>query len=136
MPRVQIWAFQCSRCEHVWTPIVLDPAPSVCPKCKTPYWNRSRLQDVGDKNRVVSKWAAEQLDGKTVRFSFKQGRMSFEGVGWFRAASLGSNTCQISIIKAQLPDEQPRDPILLTQKEVDLIESADGKVRFACVAHS
>ena len=41
-----VWAFTCERCEHEWIPKKVwaegDPLPTVCPKCKSPYWNKAR----------------------------------------------------------------------------------------------
>jgi predicted Zn-ribbon and HTH transcriptional regulator len=43
MARIQIPAFQCERCEHIWAPRRESQGePKVCPKCKSPYWNRPR----------------------------------------------------------------------------------------------
>jgi hypothetical protein len=55
MPLVKVtaWGYRCLRCEHEWIPRGLDQAPGkrppdqaeeprVCPKCKSPYWNRPR----------------------------------------------------------------------------------------------
>ena len=42
MLRIQVWAWQCERCEHVWMPRNTDSEPKVCPKCKSPYWNTPR----------------------------------------------------------------------------------------------
>jgi predicted Zn-ribbon and HTH transcriptional regulator len=33
--------WQCERCGHQWVPRVTE-TPSVCPKCKSPYWDRPR----------------------------------------------------------------------------------------------
>jgi len=43
MAKVQmvVWGFRCERCEHEWLPRS-DQEPRVCPKCKSPYWNRPR----------------------------------------------------------------------------------------------
>lgn len=41
MTVVEVWAWTCHRCEHVWLPRELVE-PRVCPKCKSPYWNRPR----------------------------------------------------------------------------------------------
>jgi len=39
VPEIKIDGYICSRCNHVWAP--RDEAkPVVCPKCKSPYWNR------------------------------------------------------------------------------------------------
>lgn len=32
---------RCQRCGHDWHPRTND-APTVCPRCKSPYWNRAR----------------------------------------------------------------------------------------------
>jgi hypothetical protein len=48
MPKVPItvMGYRCERCAHEWIP--RDPGndpdkePAVCPKCKSPYWNRAR----------------------------------------------------------------------------------------------
>ena len=31
---------KCKRCGHEWTRRNFDSLPTVCPKCKSPYWNR------------------------------------------------------------------------------------------------
>jgi predicted Zn-ribbon and HTH transcriptional regulator len=41
MAKVQVWAWKCERCEHEWVPRGAQP-PTVCPKCKSPYWDRPR----------------------------------------------------------------------------------------------
>ena len=43
--KIQIWGWQCERCEHQWVPrdMAAEPeGPRVCPRCKSPYWNRPR----------------------------------------------------------------------------------------------
>jgi hypothetical protein len=44
MPRVPItlMGFRCERCAHEWIPRDLGQDPAVCPKCKSPYWDRPR----------------------------------------------------------------------------------------------
>ena len=42
MARIQISGFQCERCQHQWVPRDANQAPTVCPKCKSPYWDRPR----------------------------------------------------------------------------------------------
>lgn len=41
-----VTVYQCERCEHEWIPRdALDgeqALPTVCPKCKSPYWNKPR----------------------------------------------------------------------------------------------
>ena len=38
--------FQCERCRHQWVPRNIKQAPTVCPKCKSPYWNRPKLNPI------------------------------------------------------------------------------------------
>lgn len=45
MPKVPItiMGYRCSRCDHEWIPRGdSEEEPRVCPKCKSPYWNRPR----------------------------------------------------------------------------------------------
>jgi predicted Zn-ribbon and HTH transcriptional regulator len=44
MPRVPItvMGYRCERCSHEWIPRDAERAPVVCPKCKSPYWDRPR----------------------------------------------------------------------------------------------
>jgi uncharacterized protein with PIN domain len=60
MPLVKItlWGYRCLRCGHPWVPRGVEPIehakkppepdeePRVCPKCKSPYWNRPRRAEV------------------------------------------------------------------------------------------
>jgi len=43
MPRVRIEVdgFRCARCGHEWVPRK-NETPRVCPKCKSPFWDRER----------------------------------------------------------------------------------------------
>ena len=35
--------YRCNRCEHAWVPRRSTKGePRVCPKCKSPYWNKAR----------------------------------------------------------------------------------------------
>ena len=44
MPRVPItvMGYRCERCSHEWIPRDTTQDPAVCPKCKSPYWDRPR----------------------------------------------------------------------------------------------
>lgn len=42
MAQIQIAGFRCERCDHTWAPKRGTQQPVVCPKCKSPYWNRAR----------------------------------------------------------------------------------------------
>ena len=34
---------ECNRCNHKWNPRT-PKEPKVCPKCKSPYWNKERVR--------------------------------------------------------------------------------------------
>jgi DNA-directed RNA polymerase subunit RPC12/RpoP len=44
--KVTLEGYKCERCGHVWVPRKYETAkkkdPIICPKCKSPYWNRPR----------------------------------------------------------------------------------------------
>ena len=42
MAKVELIGFLCERCGHTWIPRDKEQEPRVCPKCKSPYWNRPR----------------------------------------------------------------------------------------------
>ncbi len=39
--KFEVEGFQCERCLHKWIPRG-NEEPSVCPECKSPYWNKPR----------------------------------------------------------------------------------------------
>ena len=40
---ITVMGYRCERCSHEWIPRGnAEQEPSVCPKCKSPYWNRPR----------------------------------------------------------------------------------------------
>src|SRR5437870_2472561 len=40
---ITLMGYRCERCSHEWLPRADgDDQPKVCPKCKSPYWNRPR----------------------------------------------------------------------------------------------
>jgi hypothetical protein len=40
---ITVMGFRCERCDHEWIPRGTgEQEPSVCPKCKSPYWNRPK----------------------------------------------------------------------------------------------
>lgn len=43
---------KCYRCKHEWLPSDKDILPKVCPKCKSPYWDRQKVRFTkNDKKR-------------------------------------------------------------------------------------
>lgn len=48
MPEITLRGYQCSRCKHTWVPRD-DARPLVCPKCKSPYWDKPRQDELKKK---------------------------------------------------------------------------------------
>lgn len=42
MAEIMLKGFQCERCGHKWVPRNESDYPTVCPKCKSPYWNKPK----------------------------------------------------------------------------------------------
>jgi len=42
MAKVMLEGYKCERCGHEWVPREKSETPKVCPKCKSPYWDRPR----------------------------------------------------------------------------------------------
>ena len=42
--KIKLDGYKCDRCGHIWLPRVYGETadPVICPKCKSPYWNRPR----------------------------------------------------------------------------------------------
>jgi len=51
---ITMMGFRCTRCSHEWVPKV-DKAPRVCPKCKSPYWDRERIRPSSKHLVTISK---------------------------------------------------------------------------------
>jgi len=47
--KVYILGNRCYRCEHEWKPKQIETKPTVCPKCKNPYWGRPRREKKNGK---------------------------------------------------------------------------------------
>ena len=41
--------FKCERCFHEWIPNDIKTEPIVCPSCKSPYWNKLRINKKNGK---------------------------------------------------------------------------------------
>ena len=44
MAKIKLEGYLCERCGHKWIPREQTEEPRVCPKCKSPYWNRPRKE--------------------------------------------------------------------------------------------
>jgi predicted Zn-ribbon and HTH transcriptional regulator len=49
MGRVKLDGFECERCGHRWYSRMIeegsDELPTICPNCKSPYWNKPRSRE-------------------------------------------------------------------------------------------
>ena len=48
---IRLVGFRCERCGHEWVPKDINQEPRVCPKCKSPYWNKPRKQEQAASRR-------------------------------------------------------------------------------------
>jgi predicted Zn-ribbon and HTH transcriptional regulator len=53
MGKVTLEGYVCDRCGHKWIPrSKIDEAPTICPKCKSPYWNKPRKLQEAKKQEI------------------------------------------------------------------------------------
>lgn len=61
MAKITIEGYQCERCEHAWVPRTkIKEEPTICPRCKSPYWNRPRKVYVIKKRAVIKHLKAKR----------------------------------------------------------------------------
>ena len=54
---VQLKGYECERCKHTWIPrSKIDELPTICPKCKSPYWNKPRQDSIN----IAKKYAVRK----------------------------------------------------------------------------
>jgi len=47
MAVIELKGFRCDRCNHEWLPrLKIEQEPTICPKCKSAYWNKPRRIDL------------------------------------------------------------------------------------------
>lgn len=48
MAKIMLEGYKCERCDHEWIPReTTEGEPLVCPRCKSPYWNKPRILPTG-----------------------------------------------------------------------------------------
>ena len=47
--KLEVTAYKCNRCGHQWIPRE-KKKPTICPKCKSPYWNKPRKNNKEREN--------------------------------------------------------------------------------------
>jgi|ERR1700682_2457893 len=74
---ITVMGYKCERCEHEWVPREANDDPRVCPKCKSPYWNRPRkvqqmtYDEFKDKVADVLRRAGKELTWTEIRTEAK-----------------------------------------------------------------
>ena len=49
--KITVEGYRCERCGHEWIPRQPEQAePTVCPACKSPYWNKPKQKKSSIKN--------------------------------------------------------------------------------------
>ena len=49
--KITLKGFKCERCKHEWIPRNKE-RPIICPKCKSPYWDKPRKKDTMVKEKI------------------------------------------------------------------------------------
>ena len=132
--KVQIWGFRCERCGHEWAPREPERSgqlPTVCPKCKSPYWYRPRQDSIRPEHRVTCTWRVKELNGKSIEYRVLRNGKPDDGVGYLSVIDLDDKTMQISIFPADDSSE-----FKLNQIEADYIKTHPGKYRFSCFSRA
>ena len=53
---VKLDGYSCDRCGHQWMPrSKIDELPIICPKCKSPYWNIPRKNELEQARHSMQK---------------------------------------------------------------------------------
>ena len=59
MARITVEGYRCERCDHEWVPReTTEGDPTICPDCKSPYWNKPRLNS--KKRKAIKKYFTEK----------------------------------------------------------------------------
>jgi hypothetical protein len=70
---ITVMGFRCERCSHEWIPRgVVEEEPRVCPKCRSPWWNRPKkammtYDDFKEKIAATLKTAGRPLTWTEIR---------------------------------------------------------------------
>lgn len=133
MAKIKIDGFGCDRCGHQWAPREPGQPPTVCPKCKSPYWDRPRQSDLRAAGYVKSIYTKDQLHGKRVEFELLRDNSNSKGLGEFNVEEGTEGLLRVSI-KIYVAEDRS-ELIQLTQEEVSHIENhtLSRKSRFRCV---
>jgi len=55
MANIKLDGYRCERCDHVWVPReTTEGQPTICPDCKSPYWNKPRQTAKTRKRAIIT----------------------------------------------------------------------------------
>lgn len=86
---ITVMGYRCERCEHEWVPRDNDQEPRVCPKCKSPYWNKPRrglpmsYEEFRGRTRGAIETAKRPMTWTEVRTTARLPQ-AFPNNGWVR----------------------------------------------------
>jgi|ERR1700684_4304277 predicted Zn-ribbon and HTH transcriptional regulator len=117
---ITVMGFRCERCGHEWVPRESDSEPRVCPRCKSPYWNKPRksasatsYEDFRDKIVATLKASSQPLTWTDIRTRGGLPQM-FPNNGWVRRmekdVGLRRQRDQHGVIHWQLTNEASPTP--------------------------
>jgi len=49
--KLSVKGYKCERCSHEWIPRKSE-YPITCPKCKSPYWDKPRVNKIKEKKNT------------------------------------------------------------------------------------
>ena len=100
---ITVMGFRCERCDHEWIPINSSREPAVCPKCKSPYWNRPRRK-------------ASMLTYESFRDRIQETLKQFDPLTWTEIRTL-----------AKLPEKFPNNRwVHQLEKDIGLKRNKDS----------
>jgi DNA-directed RNA polymerase subunit RPC12/RpoP len=66
MPKVMLEGYRCERCSHQWLPrSTTEGDPTICPKCKSPYWNKPRINNKVNNPKVKQPKVEVRKNGRS-----------------------------------------------------------------------
>lgn len=89
---ITVMGYRCERCAYEWTPKNFEVEPAVCPKCKSPYWNRPKkagmkYEDFRDRVEQTLRRAGGPLTWTEIRTAAQLPQMfpNNQWVNWLEA---------------------------------------------------
>jgi DNA-directed RNA polymerase subunit RPC12/RpoP len=87
---ITVMGYRCERCDYEWIPRDPEQESRVCPKCKSPYWNKPRrapaattYEDFRDRIRAILRKAEGSLTWTEIRTEARL-RQAFPNNQWVR----------------------------------------------------